>query len=83
LTFASAGSDIASGTAVGALDAPTEEADLSLSVSGAAADPQATANSKASINGVNKNPRNLNHWFVIIEPHIDFVIRLIAILLVS
>jgi hypothetical protein len=84
LTFGSAGSEIALGAAVGALDATGEEADVSVAVSGAAADPQATANSEASINPMNENAQDfLNHWFTMIEPPVIFLIRLVAILLVS
>tara|TARA_B100001013_G_scaffold157425_1_gene93842 strand:- start:9 stop:284 length:276 start_codon:yes stop_codon:yes gene_type:complete len=80
LTSVSAGSE----TALGALDAAPEEADVSLSFSGAAADPQATANSEASINAVNENAQDfLNHWFIMIEPPVVFLIRLVAIVLVS
>tara|TARA_B100000745_G_C20049022_1_gene357722 strand:+ start:69 stop:344 length:276 start_codon:yes stop_codon:yes gene_type:complete len=80
LTSVSAGSD----TALGALDAAPEEADVSVAVSGAAADPQATANSEASINPVNENFQDfLNHWFIMIEPPLVFLIRLVAIFLVS
>jgi len=79
LTSVSAGSE----TALGALDAAPEEADVSF-FSGAAADPQATANSEASINAVNENAQDfLNHWFTMIEPPVVFLITLVAIVLVS